>query len=139
MLLAGVQTVTGAKTFGTIGGAVGKFLLAGSTSGSSTINAAAIAGSTTLTFQGTTGTIYSSSGTDVPVTDGGTGLSATTAYAVLCGGTTSTAALQPVASVGTSGQVLTSNGAGVLPTFQTSTGGSVTLGISYAVATNQFV
>lgn len=48
MLLAGVQTVTGAKTFGTIGGAVGKLILAGSTSGSSILNAAAVAGSTTI-------------------------------------------------------------------------------------------
>lgn len=54
MTLAGVQTVTGAKTFGTIGGAVGKLILAGSTSGSSILNAAATAGSTTITLPGTT-------------------------------------------------------------------------------------
>ncbi len=57
--------------------------------------------------------------TPVSVANGGSGLAATTAYAVLCGGTTNTAALQSVASVGTAGQVLTSNGAGALPTFQT--------------------
>lgn len=57
------------------------------------------------------------------VAGGGTGLTSTTAYAVLCGGTTSTAALQSIASVGTSGQVLTSNGAAALPTFQDATGG----------------
>lgn len=57
MVLADVQTVTGAKTFGTIGGAVGKFILAGSTSGSTILNAAAIAGSTTITLPGTTGTV----------------------------------------------------------------------------------
>lgn len=62
---------------------------------------------------------YAPGGTDVAVADGGTGLSSATAYAVLCGGTTSTGAFQSVASVGTSGQVLTSNGAGALPTFQT--------------------
>ncbi len=55
------------------------------------------------------------------VGNGGSGVSSTTAYAVLCGGTTSTGALQSIASVGTSGQVLTSNGAGALPTFQTTT------------------
>lgn len=54
----------------------------------------------------------------VPVSDGGTGNSSATAYAVQCGGTTSTGAHQSIASVGTSGQVLTSNGAGALPTFQ---------------------
>jgi len=57
MVLASVQTVTGAKTFGTIGGAVGKFILAGSTSGSTIFNAAAIAGSTTITLPGTSGTV----------------------------------------------------------------------------------
>lgn len=57
MILAAVQTVTGAKTFGTIGGAVGKFILAGSTSGSTILNAAAVAGSTTVTLQGVTGTL----------------------------------------------------------------------------------
>lgn len=54
---------------------------------------------------------------------GGTGLASATAYAVLCGGTTSTSAFQSVASVGTSGQVLTSNGAAALPTFQNNSAG----------------
>jgi len=57
MVLADVQTVTGAKTFGTIGGAVGKLILAGSTSGSSILNAAAVAGSTTFTLPLTTDTL----------------------------------------------------------------------------------
>lgn len=61
--------------------------------------------------------------TDITVEDGGTGASSHTAYAVLCGGTTSTGAVQSVASVGSSGQVLTSNGAGSLPTFQDASGG----------------
>jgi hypothetical protein len=52
------------------------------------------------------------------VAGGGTGATSLTAYSVVCGGTTSTNPLQSVASVGTSGQVLTSNGAGALPTFQ---------------------
>jgi hypothetical protein len=56
----------------------------------------------------------------LPVSDGGTGRTSATAYGVLCGGTTSTGAQQSIASVGTSGQVLTSNGAGALPTFQNS-------------------
>lgn len=54
------------------------------------------------------------------VGEGGTGLTSTTAYAVICGGTSSTGALQSISSVGTSGQVLTSNGASALPTFQAS-------------------
>ena len=52
------------------------------------------------------------------VDQGGSGRTSATAYGVLCGGTTSTGAQQSIASVGTSGQVLTSNGAGALPTFQ---------------------
>ena len=60
----------------------------------------------------------------LPVTNGGTGIASTTAYAVICGGTTSTGALQSVASVGTAGQVLTSNGAGALPTYQNAAGGA---------------
>jgi hypothetical protein len=61
---------------------------------------------------------YAPGSTDVAVADGGTGLSSATAYAVLCGGTTSTGAFQSIASVGSSGYVLTSNGAGALPTMQ---------------------
>lgn len=59
----------------------------------------------------------------LPVANGGTGDASVTAYAVLCGGTTSTGAFQSIASVGTVGQVLTSNGPGALPTFQASGGG----------------
>jgi hypothetical protein len=136
--LGTAQTWTGVQQFGTVGGAVGKLTLAGSTSGSTIVNAAAIAGSTTLTLQGTTGTLYSTGGTDVTVSDGGTGLSSTTAYAVLCGGTTSTAALQSIASVGTSGQVLTSNGAAALPSWQSSSGG-INAGTTWLIATNQFI
>lgn len=60
------------------------------------------------------------SGADLSVANGGSGRSTATAYAVLCGGTTSTAAHQSIAALGSSGQVLTSNGAGALPTFQAS-------------------
>lgn len=55
----------------------------------------------------------------VDVSHGGSGRTSATAYAVLCGGTTSTAAHQSVASVGTTGQALLSNGASAFPTFQT--------------------
>lgn len=56
--------------------------------------------------------------TGLPVAGGGTGVASTTAYAVLCGGTTSTGALQSIASVGTALQFLMSNGASALPTFK---------------------
>jgi len=63
--------------------------------------------------------------TDMPiqVAKGGTGAASHTAYSVLCGGTTSTSDIQPIAGVGSAGQALTSNGAGVLPTFQNQSGG----------------
>ena len=77
--------------------------------------------------------------TDLAVSDGGTGLSSATAYAVLCGGTTSTGAFQSVAGVGTSGQVLTSNGADALPTFQDAAGGSLSIGDSIGSATGNRV
>lgn len=57
------------------------------------------------------------------VANGGSGRASHTAYAVLCGGTTATGAQQSIAGVGTSGQVLTSNGASALPTFQDAAGG----------------
>lgn len=65
--------------------------------------------------------------TPVTVANGGTGKSSLTAFAVLCGGTTTTGAIQSIASVGTTGQVLTSNGAGALPTFQAASGGVTTI------------
>jgi trimeric autotransporter adhesin len=59
------------------------------------------------------------------VANGGTGIATTTAYAVLCGGTTATGAFQHVSGLGTSGQVLTSNGASALPTWVNSSSGAV--------------
>ena len=65
-------------------------------------------------------TIYAAGGTDVPVADGGTGVSTLADAGVLIGN--GTGAVQ-VTGAGTSGQVLTSNGAGVDPTFQAAAGG----------------
>jgi hypothetical protein len=100
MVLASVQTVTGAKTFGTIGGAVGKLILAGSTSGSSILNAAAIAGSTTITLPGTTGTLALN-----PMTTGGD---------IVYGGASG---VETRLANGSSGQVLTSAGGTSAPTW----------------------
>ena len=64
----------------------------------------------------------------VTVSDGGTGNTSFTAYSVVCAGTTATGDFQNVSGVGTSGQVLTSNGAAALPTWQTpAAGGSGSL------------
>lgn len=51
------------------------------------------------------------------VSGGGLGVNSLTAYELIAAGITSTGAVQQI-SIGTSGQVLTSNGAGVLPSFQ---------------------
>jgi len=97
-----------------------------------------LAGSANLTFDGTTLTandlIDSSLTASKPVftngtknlvstgtlgvDQGGTGLSTTTAYSVVFSGTTSTGNFQATAGPGTATHVLTSNGAGALPTFQ---------------------
>ena len=63
----------------------------------------------------------------LPVANGGTGIATTTAYSVICAGTTATGPFQSLAALGASGTVLTSNGAGALPSFQAVAGtGTVT-------------
>lgn len=59
----------------------------------------------------------------LPVANGGTGLATLSTYALMAGGTTATGIQQQVSGLGTSGQVLTSNGAGALPTWQDATVG----------------
>jgi hypothetical protein len=56
--------------------------------------------------------------TSVAVADGGTGRATSTAFGPICAGTTSTGAQQNCDGPGTAAQVLTSNGAGAIPTFQ---------------------
>ena len=62
MVLADVQTVTGAKTFGGAG-AVGKLKIAGTTSGSTILDATAVAGAGTVTLP-TTGTLATLAGSE---------------------------------------------------------------------------
>lgn len=65
---------------------------------------------------------------DLPTVDashGGSGLATHVAYAVFAGSTSTTGNFQQVSGVGTLGQVLTSNGAGTLPTWQAAAGGTV--------------
>jgi hypothetical protein len=61
----------------------------------------------------------------VGVASGGSGLATLATFALLAGGTTATGALQQVSGLGTSGQVLTSNGAAALPTWQAAAGGGL--------------
>lgn len=62
----------------------------------------------------------------VPVDAGGTGDTSFTAYTVLCAGVTATGSFQHVAAVGALGDVLTSNGAANLPSFQAPAAAPVT-------------
>lgn len=76
----------------------------------------------------TLGTITSGvwNGTSITVPNGGTGNTTFTSYSLICAGTTATGTFQNVSGVGSSGQVLTSNGASALPTWQPSSTGTVT-------------
>jgi hypothetical protein len=71
----------------------------------------------------------------LPVANGGTGIATTTAYGLICGGTTSTGIFQNTGA-GTSGQILKSNGASALPTWVNLS----TLGVSSITGTtNQII
>lgn len=93
--------------------------------GDGTAISAAVAGDFPTLNQNTTGTASNVTGT-VAVANGGTGTTTLGAKGILFGNGTSAVG---VTGAGTAGQVLTSNGAGVDPTFQTLSagGGSVTL------------
>jgi hypothetical protein len=136
MVLADVQTVTGAKTFNS-----GTLITAGATSGTTTLNATAVAGTTTLTLPAITDTLITKTSTDTLTNKtfdaNGTGNSLSNVdVADLANGTdgeliTWDAAGAPATvAAGTSGHVLTSNGAGAAPTFQAAAGGGATTLIS---------
>ena len=77
-----------------------------------------------VSFSAANNALYSTSSSaltagTLPVAAGGTGITSTTPYAIIAGGTTSTGTLQQVTGVGAAGQVLTSNGSSALPTWQT--------------------
>jgi hypothetical protein len=74
------------------------------------------------------------------ISEGGTDVQSTTAYGVLCGGTTSTGALQN-AGPGGSGQVLTSSGSSALPFWQLigGTGSEILLNTTTQVINPGFV
>ena len=72
--------------------------------------------------------------TAIPVTSGGTGIATTTAYSIVFSGTTATGAFQATAGPGTATHVLTSNGAGALPTFQAPTAAGASRGQAVAMA-----
>lgn len=91
-----------------------------------TVTSVALAVPSIFTVSGspvtTSGTLtLSYSGTALPIANGGTGLTSFTDYELLVG--SSTGAITQVSGTGTSGYVLTSNGASALPTWQASSGG----------------
>lgn len=96
------------------------------TGGIATLNAdsGSATGSTVTISGGSTGLTTTASSATLDLTgtlvvgNGGTGNTTFTAYSVVCAGTTSTGVFQNVSGVGSSGQVLTSNGASALPTWQ---------------------
>lgn len=117
----------------------------GGTNATATPTAGAVAYGTgtayAFTSAGTSGQALTSNGSSAPtfgtlgVAGGGTGLATTTAYGVIVAGTTSTGAFQQVSGTGTSGQLLTSNGAGALPSWQAAPSGMVYPGAGIAVST----
>ena len=123
MVLADIQTVTGAKTFDT-----GKLILDGATSGTIIVNATAIAGSNTLTLPAATDVLIGKATVDIltnkTIDANGTGNSISNIdVADLANGTdgeliTWDAAGAPATvATGAAGEVLTSNGAGSAPTM----------------------
>lgn len=141
MVLASIQTVTGAKTFNSA-----KMIYAGSTSGTTTLNATAVAGTTTLTLPAATDTLVGKATTDTLTNKtfdaNGTGNSISNIdVADLANGTDgelitwSAAGAPETVAVGTATHVLTSNGAGAAPTFQAAAGGGG-VGIGKIIAMN---
>lgn len=91
---------------------------------------------TTAIYATNTRSTTVSATTPINVNSGGTGLSSVSAYSILCGGTTNTGVFQGVSTQGTSGQILTSNGANALPTWQAAGGGAWTLLSTQAASTS---
>jgi hypothetical protein len=71
-----------------------------------------------------TNTLLDTGTVAIGVAEGGTGLATTTAYELIAAGTTATGVFQQISGLGTSGQVLTSAGAGALPTWSNPSGGA---------------
>lgn len=131
-LSANTITASATPTLGIAGTTLGTLALCGNTSGTITIQPQAAAGTYNFnlpTGAGTAGQPLLSGGGSgaaqtygtLGVAAGGTANTTFTAYAVLCAGTTATGAFQNVSGVGTTNQVLASNGAAALPSWKDAT------------------
>lgn len=122
---AGITIINGANSI-TIASSItqGIVTLNGDT-GSATGTTVTIAGGTGITTSATGSTLTVDLDTPVTVPNGGTGNTTFTAYSVICAGTTAAGAFQNVSGLGSAGQVLKSNGAGALPSWQTDAGSTV--------------
>lgn len=118
-----VLTSNGAAMLPTWQAAASSITIAGDT-GSDTGSSFTISGGSTGLTTAVSGSTLDLGGT-LDVANGGTGDATFTAFSVITGGTTATGPLQNVSGVGTSGQVLTSNGAAMLPTWQNASGGGI--------------
>lgn len=129
MVLADIQTVTGAKSYNS-----GTMIYKGSVSGTTTLNASGIAGTTTITMPAESGSMVLEASTNTFTNKSfdanGTGNSLSNVdVSDLANGTdgeliTWDAAGAPATvAVGTATHVLTSNGVGAAPTFQAAGGG----------------
>ena len=122
---SGNVTVTGnpgTNTLTITSSDIASISITGDTGGALTGSSFTFTGGTTGLAFGGSGSTETLSGT-VNVGHGGTGNTTFTPYAVITAGTTATGVFQNVSGLGTSGYVLTSNGAGALPTWQAGGGG----------------
>lgn len=111
-----------------------------SVGGTGTVNGISLSGTVTSTGNLTLGGALT--GVDLttqvtgtlPVANGGTGIATTTAYSIVYTGTTATGSFQATGGPGTATYVLTSNGAGALPTWQAPASSGITTGKSIAMA-----
>lgn len=122
--LTGVFSATTSLLLGTAGSAVGNIGFRNATSGTITVAPTTGAlGTVTQTLQAVTGTILCTGGTDVPVADGGTGLSTGTSGGVL--GFTAAGTLASSAALAANAIVI-GGGAGATPTTTTTGTGVLT-------------